>query len=106
MKQLSSLVLALSLGLNSLNCGGKEFTVLTYNRGGLPESVSSIDPEENTFKIAPLIEEYDISLIQEDWVYHNEFISNIDQPYKFPEILPEEMANANGLASFSAFEFF
>ena len=44
-----------------------EFLALTYNVAGLPEGLSGSDPEINTPLIAPLLNGYDLVLLQETW---------------------------------------
>lgn len=44
-----------------------ELTVLSYNVAGLPQEVSTENPEEHIPLISPLLDEYDIVLTQEDF---------------------------------------
>ena len=44
------------------------FTALTYNVAGLPEQLSGSDPATNSPLISPLLNDYDVVLLQEDWV--------------------------------------
>ncbi len=44
-----------------------EFDALSYNVAGLPESLSGSSPEANTPLIAPLLNDYDLVLLQESW---------------------------------------
>ncbi|GAA2894677.1 MULTISPECIES: jacalin-like lectin [Streptomyces] len=46
------------------------FNVLTYNVAGLPEGLSSGNPEKNTPLISPRLGAYDIVNVQEDFNYH------------------------------------
>lgn len=46
-----------------------EFSSLTYNVAGLPEGLSSSQPATNTPYISPLLNPYDLVLVQEDWQY-------------------------------------
>jgi hypothetical protein len=70
----------------------ERFTALTYNVAGLPEPLSSSEPATNTPLISPLLNDYDLVLVQEDWVdpvppvapfdfYHDDLISAVDLPY-------------------------
>lgn len=43
-------------------------TALTYNVAGLPEPLSSSEPATNSPLISPLLNGYDLVLLQEDWV--------------------------------------
>lgn len=44
------------------------FTALTYNVAGLPEQLSGSSPSTNSPLISPLLNGYDLVLLQEDWV--------------------------------------
>jgi hypothetical protein len=68
------------------------FTALTYNVAGLPEPLSGSEPATNTPLISPLLNGYDLVLVQEDWVdpdppvppfdfYHDDLISAVDFPH-------------------------
>lgn len=47
---------------------GGSFTALTYNVAGLPEQISGSSPATNSPLISPLLNRYDLVLLQEDWV--------------------------------------
>ena len=68
------------------------FFALSYNVAGLPEPLSSSEPATNTPLISPLLNSYDLVLVQEDWVdpdpphpvfdlYHDDLISEVDHPF-------------------------
>jgi hypothetical protein len=70
-----------------------ELLALTYNVAGLPEILSGSMPSENTQYISPLLNGYDLVLVQEDWltpdpnplvlkVYHDVLASQAKQPYR------------------------
>lgn len=61
---------------------GFELTVLTYNVAGLPEGVSGSHPETNHPQISPLLNAYDLVLVQEDFAYHPLLIADLDHPYQ------------------------
>jgi hypothetical protein len=44
------------------------FTALSYNVAGLPEALSGSEPATNSPLISPLLNDYDLVLLQEDWV--------------------------------------
>lgn len=44
-----------------------EFSLLSYNIAGLPQGISSSNPEQNIPQISPLLNEYDLVLTQEDF---------------------------------------
>jgi hypothetical protein len=69
------------------------FDALTYNVAGLPESLSGSEPDENTPLISPLLNAYDLVLVQEDWIdpvppiaafnfHHDDLISAVTHPYR------------------------
>lgn len=81
-------------------CGGDggssgELTTLSYNVAGLPQEVSTVNPEEHIPLISPLLDPYDIVLTQEDfdwWIpdldeidfanYHARLRADVDYPYQ------------------------
>ncbi len=71
------------------------FSVLTYNVAGLPQGISSGNPETNIPLISPLLNAYDVVLTQEDfdwWTpiagildfvnYHTRLRSQIEHPWR------------------------
>ncbi|KUO03134.1 jacalin-like lectin [Streptomyces caeruleatus] len=61
---------------------GGTFNVLTYNVAGLPEGLSSGNPEANTPLIAPRLAAYDIVNVQEDFNYHAALYAGDNHPYR------------------------
>lgn len=68
-----------------------EFLALTYNVAGLPQGMSSSDPANNSPRISPLLNDYDLVLLQEDWAdpveqtelfFHDEIVSEANHPYR------------------------
>lgn len=57
------------------------FSVLSMNVAGLPDLLSSGNPAVHTPKISPLLNDYDIVAVQEDFNYHSELISSVTHPY-------------------------
>ena len=57
-----------------------EFLALTYNVAGLPEPLSGSQPSVNIPQISPLLNSYDLVLVQEDFWYHNELKAQINHP--------------------------
>lgn len=102
-----------------------EFLALSYNVAGLPEDLSQSSPEANTPLISPLLNGYDLVLVQEDWqtpdpnpiaplrVYHELLAADAMHPYQSePAPLPlggnPERPSAlvsDGLNRFSQFPF-
>ncbi|MEH0417495.1 jacalin-like lectin [Streptomyces sp. B21-083] len=58
------------------------FNVLTYNVAGLPDILSSGNPEVNTPLISPRLGAYDIVNVQEDFNYHAALYANDNHPYR------------------------
>ncbi|MDZ7733645.1 MAG: endonuclease/exonuclease/phosphatase family protein [Acidimicrobiia bacterium] len=46
---------------------GGELVALSYNVAGLPDVLSDSNPEANTRQIGPLLDDYDLVLLQESW---------------------------------------
>ena len=101
-----------------------ELAALTYNVAGLPEGLSSSNPAANTQHISPLLNDYDLVLVQEDWltpepnpynlrVYHDVLAASARHPHQsIPAPCPLGMNPArtsalvsDGLNEFSNFEF-
>ncbi len=96
------------------------FTALTYNVAGLPEGLSGSNPSVNTPLISPLLNDYDLVLVQEDWIdaggfdfFHDDLISQVTHPYlSTPAPAPQgtdprrpEALVADGLNRLSRFPF-
>ncbi len=62
----------------------KTLELLTYNVAGLPQAISSVKPAENTKKISPLLNPFDLVLVQEDFAYHDDLVSAATHPHKTP----------------------
>ena len=107
MKKYLSLLAALALP----SCKETEITIVTYNVHGLPSDLADTDPEKIK-QISPLLNDYDIILIQEDFVYHQELAQEAEHPYQEP-ISKSELEQSieedqlveikNGLSSFSMY---
>lgn len=71
-----------------------DFLALAYNVAGLPQGLSGANPETNTPLISPLLNGYDLVVLQETWqtpdpnplaplrVYHELLAADADHPYK------------------------
>jgi endonuclease/exonuclease/phosphatase family metal-dependent hydrolase len=59
-----------------------ELTVLNYNIAGLPEGISSSDPARLTPLISPLLNDFDLVLLQEDFWYFDLAARDAQHPYK------------------------
>ena len=107
-KHLAAIVTSLATcGSTPFSCNQTEVSVLTYNVHGLPESVAGTHPKDNMPQISPLLNDYDIPLIQEDFFYHPELSSKTEHLYHTPEEhyaqRGEETINPSGLTLFSIF---
>jgi endonuclease/exonuclease/phosphatase family metal-dependent hydrolase len=103
-------LLAVSAGASGLlltGCGRLEVSVLTYNVAGLPEAFSSEDPAANTPRISPLLRQYDLVLVQEDFVYHQALAAETDHEFRMPGGAPGPggfFEIKSGLSRFSRFD--
>jgi len=112
------ILFALLLCMTICNCGSDkdgrndgrdsnqgEFLALTYNVAGLPEPLSGSQPSVNIPKISPLLNAYDLVLVQEDFWYHNELKAQTNHPYKSEPMWeePDLFHMGDGLNRFSVF---
>jgi endonuclease/exonuclease/phosphatase family metal-dependent hydrolase len=63
---------------------GVSLRLLTYNVAGLPEGISQSMPQHNSALISPLLNGYDIALLQEDFSYHAQIVGASMHPYVSP----------------------
>ena len=102
-----------------------ELLALSYNVAGLPEGISGSHPEANTPIISPLLNAYDLVVVQESWqtpdpnplaplrVYHELLAADATHPYKTVSApLPlgtdprrPDALVSDGLNTFSRFPF-
>ncbi len=93
------------LATGTLSCGSEgSFSVLTYNVAGLPEGISGSHPEVNSPKISPLLNAYDVVLMQEDFTYHAQLVSKADHPHRSEPKVPTKLVN-DGLNQLSRKSF-
>jgi len=80
-------------------------SVLSYNVAGLPAGISSSEPDVNTPIISPLLNDYDIVLVQEDFIYHRDLARDAEHTFHSEEKeLGEKLVN-DGLNRFSQYAF-
>jgi len=76
--------------------------VLTYNIHALPSAVTGDDTLERITQIAPLLGDFDLIGIQEDWIdeYHPILVEGADLPYtdRFDIPLDDEKVYGSGLS--------
>jgi len=83
-----------------------EFALLTYNVAGLPQGISPSNPKKNIPLISPKLNKFDITLMQEDFVYHKELKSKANHPYQSQTQLDcSPHFVTDGLNRFSRFPF-
>ncbi len=84
-----------------------EFLAMTYNVAGLPEGLSGSHPEVNIPRISPLLNAYDLVLVQEDFWYHEQLVAETSHPYRSDPMWeePEYTEMGDGLNRFSVFPF-
>lgn len=80
------------------------FTLLTYNVAGLPEMFSPSNPSRNIPLVSPLLNRYDVALVQEDFSYHRELIQATQHPFRSRPMRPRSFVG-DGLSQFSRFDF-
>ncbi len=105
---LTSLIFCRCVENNAIPIGqtSGEFTLLTYNVAGLPQGISPSNPKENTPIISARLNKFDIALVQEDFVYHEQLSSKAIHPYQSQtqvDCLPHFVTD--GLNRFSKFPF-
>ncbi len=120
MKQpLRTLLGALLLSVGLVACGAestgdadvdstvREFRLLTYNVAGLPQGLSSSNPELYIPMISPLLNDYDVALVQEDFWYHGELSADVELPYQSEPMWEEPTIETmgDGLNRFTTFPF-
>lgn len=87
------------------NHPGGNFSVLSYNVAGLLEGISQSQPSVFTPLISPLLNGYDLVLVQEDFFYHAELASDATHPHQSsPQAATSTLSN-DGLNRFSFFPF-
>jgi hypothetical protein len=80
-------------------------SLLTYNVAGLPQLVSHSEPEVNVALISPLLNHYDVALVQEDFSYHSRLSSHAGHAYRSEAMTHSLALMADGLNWFSRFPF-
>lgn len=82
----------------------KTLKILTYNVAGLPQGISSSSPAENTSKISPKLNPFELVLVQEDFSYHQQLISQATHPFKTPPMNAVSVADlGDGLNALSRY---
>ncbi len=81
------------------------FLMLTYNVAGLPEGISGSRPAEYTPQISPLLNGYDVVVVQEDFWYHDLLVADVTHAYWSLPMVPSPTLTdmGDGLNRFSVF---
>ncbi|MET0410513.1 MAG: hypothetical protein ABW217_04430 [Polyangiaceae bacterium] len=90
------------LGPSATGDAGR-FTLLTYNVAGLPQLVSPSEPAVNIPIISPLLNLYDVALVQEDFSYHHELSRQTKHAFRSDTMRGSLALMPDGLNQFSRF---
>lgn len=81
-----TLLIAIAVAMNVSSCKKKDseknIKVICYNVAGLPEIVSSSSPETYTSSISPLLNDFDVVHLQEDFCYNDSIILFATHPHQ------------------------
>ena len=93
-------------GLAGIATGAREhsFTLLTYNVAGLPQGISASKPLRNMPQIGRRLRDFDLVLLQEDFVYHHLLAIRAGHPYR-SKPLRRSLRFSDGLSRFSMLPF-
>lgn len=78
------------------------FSALCYNVAGLPQGISSSNPRRNMSLISPLLNDYDVVHVQEDFCFHDSLLLYNNHPYRTPDV----PCIGDGLNTFSNFPIY
>lgn len=86
--------------------GTRALTVLTYNVAGLPFGLSDSSPEVNTALISPLLNDFELVLVQENFAWHDDLRAQTTHAYQ-SEPMPGSLEQrlGDGLNRFSVYPF-
>jgi hypothetical protein len=81
------------------------FTALTYNVAGIPQLFSGRTPRRNNPLVGPLLDRYDLVLVQEDFMYHRALEAGVTLAYRSPPhpVSPSLVTLGDGLSQFARF---
>lgn len=85
--------------------GSGTFAFLTYNVAGLPDVLSGSNPRVNTPLISPLLNAYPVVVVQEDFAYHEELVSQVTHPHQSTPLNPPGVNMGDGLNLLSRYPF-
>jgi hypothetical protein len=84
--------------------GAGSFTALTYNVAGLPTLFGGEGEINNVF-VSPLLNGYDLVVVQEDFFFHADLTHAIDYPYVSEKDTSGVAGSGDGLLRMSEFAF-
>lgn len=96
---------AVGSGADAGTVASGTFRVVTYNVAGLPVGISGSNPAANTVQISPLLNAYDLVLVQEDFTYHDDLVSLLQHPYLSTPMPVGGLTVNDGLNRFADFAF-
>lgn len=73
----SSLALVMACGEPDSEPASGEVYLLTYNVAGLPQGISGSNPETNIPLISPMLNAFDVVLVQEDFYYQQQLRKDV-----------------------------
>jgi endonuclease/exonuclease/phosphatase family metal-dependent hydrolase len=76
---ISVFLLVISFSAGSSEPG--QFSFLTYNVAGLPDFISQSNPARYNKKISPLLNNFDVVVVQENFSYHKDLISELEHNF-------------------------
>lgn len=79
---------------------------LTYNVAGLPQFISQVQPARNIPLISPLLNNYELVVVQEDFWYHSVLTAQARHPWKSVPLVQYYTLVGDGLNTFSQTRFF
>lgn len=79
---------------------------LTYNVAGLPQFISQVQPARNIPLISPLLNNYELVVVQEDFWYHAVLTASARHPWKSVPLVQYYTLVGDGLNTFSNTRFF
>ncbi len=82
----------------------RAFTLLTYNVAGLPQGISASRPLRNMPRIGRKLRDFDLVLLQEDFVYHHLLALRAGHPYRSAP-RRKSLRFGDGLSRFSMLPF-
>lgn len=83
-----------------------QFSLVTYNVAGLPALISQSEPQVNMELISPLLNTFDLALVQEDFSYHEQLTRYLTYPFRSKPALPGLLLDlGDGLNEFSRLIF-